>query len=1165
MTRNSAGAPDTLRCGRAAAFATALLLLFPATGTLKAETTLSEPVSPRAVKIDPDKLKQDKSLPPAATEPEGGIRGGVSAPPPPKTPKADPVIQLNGEAQTNDVAAVPMAEDAAAADAGVDQLSAPDQNFPGINSGSNPPDTVHDVGPDYIIQQTNGDNWQIFDKQGNDVTPGGGPASFFNLWTPSDGNPATICDDFTNGNRNTKGDPIVVYDHLADRWLISEFAHDGPGNSSTATNFAMCIAISQTSDPTANTWYLYDIPLSNFPDYPKFGVWPDGYYMSSYESAVNQLGVYVFDRAAMLQGQAVQFFRTSKPRLGAAGVRDTRILPADLDGPAPPDGTPNFWVRTVDDQQDPGDARDRIEIYEAQVDWNNLTFAFPLVADLDNGDGLVPFDIMTCDRNSGAAGMNAFRDCIPTPSGGTVDALSNRPMMQLKFRNFDGDFRMVFNQTIDVQGSLPNGLGITPTAEVAGIRWYELQNSGASWAIRQQGTYAPQPIAVADESELLHRWMGSAAMDRFGNIGLGYSIVNSDSDAGQQVHPGIRYTGRAAGDPLNLLPQSEQTIRNGEISTAGLAGRWGDYSALSVDPMDDCTFWYTTHVTNGDDGPANNLTRTQIASFRFGDCSLDVSIAKSDNPDPVIAGTQLTYTLTVANAGLLDATNVVVTDTLPAGVSYVSDGLPGTECADTTEPTLVCNLGNIPAGGATSFDITVAVDSDILFVPNGPIEIENTAEVAVDQADSNEDNNSVTEVTLVNESADLSVSKLCKPDSGPAPAGSIANCAILVYNNGPSGARNVTLVDEHVSDGTFTILNANTNPASGACVVNDATVNCDLGDIDAGDSIEVIVQFTSDDGVDVNDKATVASDTPDPDASNNMAEGGVSFAASADLEIVKTDTPDPVVIGSQLTYDITVTNHGPSAAVNVVVEDVLPAGVIIDSVTSVPGTCNAGEPGDPTQPTTCTFDTIASGASESMQIVLTVPASVGATLINDAKVYSDTPDPDNSNNLATTQTTVVGADIWIDKTGNFPTGNASGTILYFLTVHNAAGCSEDDPQVCGEGGPEDAQNIVVVDTLPSTPKKLVVEFVSEQCNYNEAAHQVTCTEPVLTSGNSVTFEIQVRAKGNLGAITNIVDVTSSTTDPYPGNNHDELLMTVQGGTGDPGGPGGGRGRGGSPQ
>ena len=213
-----------------------------------------------------------------------------------------------------------------------------------------------------------------------------------------------------------------------------------------------------------------------------------------------------------------------------------------------------------------------------------------------------------------------------------------------------------------------------------------------------------------------------------------------------------------------------------------------------------------------------------------------------------------------------------------------------------------------------------------------------------------------------------------------------------------------------------------------------------FGDIDAAGSVSVVVDVSSNDGVDVNDKVTVSSDTPDPDTANNMDEGSLSFVGSADLSITKTDSPDPVIIGDQLTYDIEVTNNGPSDAVNVVVRDVLPSGVTIDSV-SAAGTCNAGEPGDPTQPTVCNFDTIASGDSASMQIVITVPAIVGPTLINDAEVSSDTADPDNSNNLASTQTAVIGADIWVDKTSNFPTGNASGTIIYFLTVYNKDGCS----------------------------------------------------------------------------------------------------------------------------
>ena len=1019
------------------------------------------------------------------------------------------------------------------------QLTAPIQNFPGMSRRS-PPDTTGDVGPDHYVQMVNATRFQIWDKQGNVLA---GPTNFETLWTAA----ATQMGDptFQQNCQTSIGDPIVVYDHLADRWLLSQFAN--PNH--------MCIAISQSGNPVANTWYLYQFNTTNFPDYPKFGVWPDGYYMTAHEGSQ---GVYVFDRANMLTGNPAGFVKFSLPG-DTSCPRGSRVLPSDLDGPLPPAGSPNFFVRTQESCQRgmvPGN--DRIQIWEFHADWQAGGVPTFTLGNAILEPTLADFVLMQCNR--GGPGANQNRKCIRQPGvTQTLDALTGRPMMQLKYRHFlDNHEALVVNETVQVGGG-----GLTDNA---GIRWWELRRTPAgsgNWVIHQQGTFAPNDPGATDAT-WVSRWMGSMAMDKDGNIALGYSIVNGD--AGNPIFPGIAYTGRLASDPLGLLPQGEEMIIAGGAAQVDPAGsptcqacqRWGDYSHLSLDPVDDCTFWYTTNYID-----ANGNGQTQVGSFSFpASCSLDVEIAKSDNPDPVIAGTQLTYSITVANNGTLDATDVVVTDTLPVGVSFVSDSLPAPECSEGPVGTLICNLDDLPAGEVTSFDITVAVASDILFVPDGPIEIENTATVEIEQLDSDESNNTVIEVTLVNELADLAVSKLCKPDSGPAPAGSTANCTIQVHNNGPSGARNVSLVDNLVSNGAFTVTDA--TPDQGSCNIAGDTVTCDLGDIDAGETVTIVVEFSSDDAIDVNDKVTVDSDTPDPDHSNNMDEGSVSFSGLADLAIVKSDTPDPVLIGEQLTYDITVTNNGPSTAINVVVEDILPAGVVIDSVSSSGGTCNAGVPGDPSRPTVCTFDSIASGGVETMQIIVTVPPSVGPTLINDAKVSSDVADLDNSNNLATTQTTVFGADIWIDKTGNFPTGGPSGTILYFLTVHNAPGCSADDPQVCGSGGPSDALDVVVVDALPSTPKKLVVEFVSEQCSYDAALHQVTCMEPVLASGDSVTFEIQVRAKGNLGEIVNVADVTTSTTDPNLGNNHDELLMVVQGGTGDSGGPGGGRGRGGGP-
>lgn len=535
-------------------------------------TYVSPRVTPLKVTVPPPPPESaGEAIPapaPMVTVPEGEP---VVGPPPPRAPLADPVIQ---DKRSGAYEFTPFS---------LGRLTRPLINVPGLVSAANPPDTVGDIGRRHFVQMVNATQFRIWNKAGVALT---GAIEFGSLWPAGE-----ICNSST-------GDPIVVYDHLADRWLLSQFAF--PNH--------MCVAISRTSNPAAGTWYLYTFDTLAFPDYPKFGVWPNGYFMSTYEGAT--LGIYVFDRTNMVLGFAAGFMKTTIPSLGAPGVRDTRILPADLDGTPPPGGRPpGYFVRTVDDQQDTANPTDRVEVFEALPDWVNLTLAFTLVNTL----APAPFQTMLCDRNGGG-----FRDCIPQPAAGvnTVDALSNRPMMQLKYRNFGSFETLVFNQTIDVSGSIPFSLGFVPAGEVAGIRWYQLRRSGGAWSIYQQGTYAPQPLGATTDAQLLHRWMGSAAIDRRGNIALGYSITNSD--VAVPVFPGIRYTGRLYNDPLDLLPQGERVIRNGaNAQTQGTGARWGDYSALSVDPVDNCTFWYTTHLAGqGGNGPRP----TRIASFRFLNC-----------------------------------------------------------------------------------------------------------------------------------------------------------------------------------------------------------------------------------------------------------------------------------------------------------------------------------------------------------------------------------------------------------------------------------------------------------------------------------------------------------------------------------------------------------------
>ncbi len=855
------------------------------------------------------------------------------------------------------------------------ELTEPDQNFNGIAfTGFNVPDTVGDVGPDHYVQMVN-TSFQIFDKEGNSLA---GP--FFNnsLWAGFGG----VCE---NTNR---GDPIVLYDHLADRWLLSQFAFNLDASNNPIGPFRECVAISQGPDPVNDGYYLYSFAVPNaqgtFPDYPKFGVWPDAYYMSSYEFP--NLGIYAFERDEMLDGDPAAVVEFQIPVLtpvGGMNIRNTRILPSELDGPAPPAGSPNFFFRSIEALQDNSNMTDRLEVWEFDVNWGApASSTFTLV------DTLTPanFALVPC--------APTIRDCIPQPGSPLMlDALSNRPMRRLQYRNFGTHESMVINQTVDADGSGNSG-----------IRWYELRRTppgAGNWAIFQQGTYAPQAGGVTDAT-WIHRWMGSIAMDKTGNIALGYSVVNSDNS--DPVFPGIRYAGRLSTDALGQLPLGEETIIDGAAAKIGNQ-RWGDYSAMSVDPVDDCTFWYTQQYIRGD-----GRWNTRIASFRFPICNpADLTISKSDSPDPVVAGEQLTYEIEVTNLGPDLATNVIVTDTLPAGVTYVADS---DSCVEGPTGTLVCSLGDIAALGTESFTIDVTVDSDLVADTNGTAVITNAAEVSGDQLDLDLTNNDVTEDTTVIDEADLQVTKDCQPDY-PILEGETAVCTITIENLGPSTARNVTAVDTHTSEGKFDFGDIEPSDCS-ATAPNPqeyvGQVTCDFGNLAAGDSLVVTVPIIPGERHhDISDTVVVSSDTTDPDPANNQANAVVVVTTLADLSITKTASPDPVRAGRTLRYELTIRNLGPQKALDMVVEDWLPAEVTIDSITIWvrDGSCTAGVPGDPLQPTVCTFDDIDVGEVIRIRINVTVAPDASGTLHNEAAVTSKAREVDSTNNEASTDTTVI--------------------------------------------------------------------------------------------------------------------------------------------------------------
>jgi hypothetical protein len=419
-----------------------------------------------------------------------------------------------------------------------------------------PPDTNGAVGATQFVQMVNV-TIAVYDKSSGALQLG--PAAIHTLWPGFGG----LCE--FGGNTPTfadGGDPVVLYDHLAGRWLVTQLQFD-----TTFTHIAQCLAVSTTSDATgAYNRYEFDFG-SNFPDYPKFGVWPDAYY-----SAINVFPPHgfagaeacAFDRNAMLAGapaSAVCFQQS--PTVSS-------LLPADLDGNTlPPADSPNYFVGLADSTH--------LNFFRFHVDFSNpanSTFSGPTLV------SVAPYNEI-CARATTVA-------CIPEPQPGEkVDGLADRVMFRLAYRNFGDHESLVVNHT--VKGG-----------ELAGVRWYEIRNPSAPFIYQQSTLIDPN----------VNYWLGSIAMDKTGNMALGFSVSS------HTVFPSVYVAGRAPTDPAGAMFGPLVVVKGSGVQFNSFK-RWGDYSSMSVDPTDDCTFWYTNEyyaIT----GSFNWATR--IGSFKFNSC-----------------------------------------------------------------------------------------------------------------------------------------------------------------------------------------------------------------------------------------------------------------------------------------------------------------------------------------------------------------------------------------------------------------------------------------------------------------------------------------------------------------------------------------------------------------
>ncbi|MCB0794436.1 MAG: hypothetical protein KDB88_06835 [Flavobacteriales bacterium] len=393
-------------------------------------------------------------------------------------------------------------------------------NFPGNNSTGLPPDPTGAAGPTRYVQAVN-TAYRVFSKSGTSIA---GPFALSTLWPGS-----------TN-----EGDPIVLWDRHAERWFISQF-QSGPNG--------IRIAVSETSDPIGS-YYAYSFNLNQFPDYPKYSVWWDGYYMTSNSNAT----AVVFDRAKMLAGDpTASMIALSAPSLGTAGFRS--VLPADADGDLPPNGTPCYFFNLEDDGWF-GVNQDRIKVYEMDVDWN-----VPANTNVSISQ-TIPVQPFSTNFGSG------FSNIAQPGTSQRLDAVAQIFYFRAQHMRFVDHSSVMLCHVVDVNGQ-----------DLAGIRWYELRdNNDGNWSVHQQATFSPDGA---------NRWMASMAMDVNGNIALGYSYT----DPANGEFPGLRYTGRYADDPLGTMTLAEGNAISGSAAQTGF-NRYGDYAHMSLDP-NGTTFWFT--------------------------------------------------------------------------------------------------------------------------------------------------------------------------------------------------------------------------------------------------------------------------------------------------------------------------------------------------------------------------------------------------------------------------------------------------------------------------------------------------------------------------------------------------------------------------------------------
>ncbi|PTM11066.1 MAG: hypothetical protein DA407_02435 [Bacteroidetes bacterium] len=595
-----------------------------------------------------------------------------------------------------------------------------------------PPDPTGAVGPNHYVHAVNS-AFKIFDKSGTVLA---GPSNLGTL--------------FPGVN---DGDPIVLYDQLADRWFISQFK--------TSTN-GLLIAISTTPDPTG-TYDTWEYPLDAFPDYPHYTIWHDAYYLTANKSGNH---AYALDRQALIDGEptpAIVGF--TLPGITANTNTVFSPEPANLLGASYDANTPGYIVYLQDDGWSGAIAQDHLKIWEIDMDWvttsNSTVSAVPLELNT------VPFESTFAPFGTG--------DVAQPGTGQKIDMIGGVISYMVHYRKFAGHNSMIITFNADVDGN-----------DTSGIRWFELRNDNSNpWSIYQEGTYAP-----ADGHS---RFMGSAAIDAQGNIGLGFNIASGN------LPVGIRYTGRYFDDPLGTMTVAETTIVDG-IGVQTFSNRFGDYSHLTMDP-DDFTFWHTTEYFS-----SNDTWSTRIASFSLsGGFDNDLGVAEIVTPSDATLGGSETVEVRVKNYGLLDQSNfdieLRVDNVLVATETYV-----GTLTAGTSETFTFGQTVDLSTGGQTySLKAKTILGSD-QFTANDELE-ENVRNVFLN---------------------DIGVTEITAPVSGEGLGSEIVTVTIENFGTADQTGFDVNYI---INGGTPVVETVGVNLAAGSSISYSFTTAANLSNV----------------------------------------------------------------------------------------------------------------------------------------------------------------------------------------------------------------------------------------------------------------------------------------------------------------------------------------------